>query len=95
MSSSCPTNHIIEAHNPSYCLQNTWIIVQTKNRVGALLLDYILKLFSNELQQAESSHEVDKAEAERHGDDTHDDTHFCHLVLLHMACSEGQRVRRS
>lgn len=40
------------------------------------------------------AHEVDEAEAEHHGDDTHDDTHLGHLVLLHVTSGEGQGVRR-
>ena len=35
------------------------------------------------------AHQVDEAEAEQHGDDTHDKTHERHVLLLHVARSVG------
>jgi len=39
------------------------------------------------------AHQVDEAEAEEHGDDTHDETHARHILLLYVACGIGQGVR--
>ena len=46
------------------------------------------------LDEMEGAHQIDEAEAEQHGDDTHDDTNLSHVVLFHITSGESQSIRR-
>lgn len=46
------------------------------------------------LDEVECSHEINEAEAQNHGDNTHDDSHLRHILLLNKASGKGQGIRR-